>query len=238
MAAEEGFYIFTTMRFDPALRTTIDTNLDPDGFNARIQSPFYLLPYHQDRLLKAATHFGWAPAIKDLTGRLGLLYVAERAFKFLQNPHHSPVRLRLTIGPDGIFHYEKFDIPDLPLPNLLPTTLPAPGATPGPEEPVELPPYTLVVDDARATRSEFTYFKTAKREFYTAAREKAGIKPGDSKEVLIIGDDNFVMEASITTPYFWRDGKWVTPPVAKQFSAEAEATGGHDGVSRRYALAR
>ncbi len=39
--------------------------------------------------------------------------------------------------------------------------------------------------------------------------------------------ENEVMEGSITTPYFWRRGRWVTPP---------ESAGGNIGTTRRYAL--
>ena len=35
------------------------------------------------------------------------------------------------------------------------------------------------------------------------------------------------MEGSITTPYFWRNGEWLTP---------SEGCGGHLGVTRRWAL--
>lgn len=35
------------------------------------------------------------------------------------------------------------------------------------------------------------------------------------------------MEGSITTPYFWRRGRWVTPPAS---------AGGNIGTTRRFAL--
>ena len=35
------------------------------------------------------------------------------------------------------------------------------------------------------------------------------------------------MEGTITTPYFYRDGEWITPAVS---------CGGHLGVARRWAL--
>lgn len=42
-----------------------------------------------------------------------------------------------------------------------------------------------------------------------------------------MNQDDEVMEGSITTPYFRRGGRWVTPPAA---------AGGHVGTTRRYAL--
>lgn len=46
-------------------------------------------------------------------------------------------------------------------------------------------------------------------------------------EVLIINYDDEIMEGSITTPYFWRGRRWVTPPAS---------AGGNVGITRRYAL--
>lgn len=73
---------------------------------------------------------------------------------------------------------------------------------------------------------------------YDAARQRAGISYADPVEVLVVNqDDGSVMEGTFTTPYFWRAGHWVTPPVAAQFSWE-EGNGGQDGTSRRWALER
>ena len=73
---------------------------------------------------------------------------------------------------------------------------------------------------------------------YDAARERANIRPGVMKEVLVVNrDDQSVMEGSTTTPYFWRDGRWVTPPVSAKFSWK-DGSGGQDGTSRRWALER
>ncbi|RGP59382.1 aminodeoxychorismate lyase [Fusarium longipes] len=87
-------------------------------------------------------------------------------------------------------------------------------------------------------RSEYTHFKTTKRDMYDAARQRAGITYADPAEVLVIDQgDGSVMEGTFTTPYFWRNGRWVTPPVAAQFSRD-EGSGGQDGTSRRWALER
>ncbi|KAI9900309.1 hypothetical protein N3K66_004571 [Trichothecium roseum] len=73
---------------------------------------------------------------------------------------------------------------------------------------------------------------------YDSARQRVGIIAGDPKEVLILDAKlNNVAEASLTTPYFWRNHRMVTPPVSKGFS-EKEGSGGIDGVSRRWALER
>lgn len=49
---------------------------------------------------------------------------------------------------------------------------------------------------------------------YDAARERCHIREGEDAEVLLVNDvDGSVIEASRVTPYFYRDGRWVTPPV-------------------------
>lgn len=49
------------------------------------------------------------------------------------------------------------------------------------------------------------------------------------EEILLVTNDEWgeqlIMEGSITTPYFWRHERWVTPDA-----------GGHAGTTRRYAL--
>ena len=46
--------------------------------------------------------------------------------------------------------------------------------------------------------------------------------------MLLVNHSDEIMEGTITTPYFYREGEWITPSVA---------CGGHLGVTRRWALA-
>jgi len=127
-----------------------------------------------------------------------------------------------------------------------------------------LPSRTPVVIDSRRTRpSPFTHFKTTSRAPYDAARARIPEIPTSPSapvapvaEVLLVNElDGGILEGSFTTPYFWRDGRWVTPPVTdlasesedtRAAAAAAAATshgerawtGGHDGVSRRWAIER
>ncbi|KKY37234.1 putative aminodeoxychorismate lyase [Diaporthe ampelina] len=74
---------------------------------------------------------------------------------------------------------------------------------------------------------------------YDQARARAGLKPTDATQEVLIVDETTrcIMEGSLTTPYFLRGGRWVTPPVAEKFSTEA-GSGGQDGTTRRWALER
>ncbi|SPQ21000.1 e9cf3065-90ff-48b7-9078-acd988178954 [Thermothielavioides terrestris] len=78
--------------------------------------------------------------------------------------------------------------------------------------------------------------RTTKRAVYDGARQRAQISLADKKEVLIVNEaDGTVMEGSTTTPYFWREGRWVTPAVNMEDKSEKGA-GGQNGTSRRWAL--
>jgi 4-amino-4-deoxychorismate lyase len=50
-----------------------------------------------------------------------------------------------------------------------------------------------------------------------------------SEEVLLHNPSGEITEGSTTTPYFYRGGKWVTPPVHAEH-------GGQRGTTRRWAI--
>ena len=89
--------------------------------------------------------------------------------------------------------------------------------------------WEIIPDTVRTTPSPYTTYKTTSRDMYTTARERVGIKDmAEKKEVLIISDkDGEIMEGSLTSVFFWRNGKWTTPPIS---------SGGQDGTTRRWAL--
>ncbi|EGX95863.1 Aminotransferase, class IV [Cordyceps militaris CM01] len=236
MFGTDGFYIFTSLRYDPSLQQVPSRGFQHAAWNYNHVSPFYCLDYHRDRLLQAATHWEWQSAIDALTGEEALTRLADSANEFLGTSQMTPVRLRIIVHAHGTIEFQKFDTPDAALQNLFPSRLPAPGATPGSMEARRLVVYALLRDDASISRSEFTHHKTSKRDVYNEARDRAGIKMGERKEVLMVNAENGeVMEGSITTPYFWRNNRWVTPPVSAEFSSSL-GSGGNNGTSRRYAL--
>ena len=74
--------------------------------------------------------------------------------------------------------------------------------------------------------SLLTQHKTTERPMYDRARMFLG-DPSKPEEILLQNAQGEVMEGSISTPYFWRDERWVTP---------AETCGGNLGTTRRWAL--
>ncbi|KAG5934222.1 hypothetical protein E4U53_000733 [Claviceps sorghi] len=236
-----SFALFTSLRYDVNLRQVPSKGIKHAGWNYHNESPLYMLDYHRDRLLRAATHWGWQQAIDKLAGDNGLRLLAEAAQDAVGPEDSEPLRLRITVTREGEMGFQRFKTPASAMGNLFPETLPAPGTTPDAGQPQVPPLFTVVVDDMDSSRSEYTHFKTTNRAVYEEARTRAGIgstRPADAVEVLITSDqDRFIMEGSITTPYFWRDGRWVTPPVSQAFSRE-HGSGGNDGTTRRWALER
>jgi hypothetical protein len=96
-----------------------------------------------------------------------------------------------------------------------------------------LPSWRIFVSSQRITPNQFTTHKTTNRAVYDDVRAAAALPnpPMEGRriesEVLLVNIHHQVMEGSITTPYFWRGKRWVTPPAAH---------GGNVGTTRRWAL--
>lgn len=239
---DADFQLFTSLRYDPALLQVPVRKLSYAGWNSVNSSPLYMLDYHRDRMLRAATHWGWDAAIKVLQGDFGLKRLVELAESSIGWDQQSPLRVRIAITKDGELSITTGPVPETTLANLFPESLPPPEGVEdsGTDQGIssKLPGYDILVDTPMTTRSEYTHFKTTKRAAYDGARQRAQISLTDLKEVLIINETNAaVMEGSITTPYFWRNGKWVTPAVSKEYSLE-DGSGGQNGTSGRWALER
>ncbi|KAI6351371.1 hypothetical protein MCOR25_009977 [Pyricularia grisea] len=235
---EPDFELFTSLRYDPKLSGVPGTGtkgLDR-GWNASKSSPLYMLDYHRDRMLRAATYFGWTDAIAAIDGDAGLARL-EAFILGLPEVGDHPLRVKVTLSKAGQFGHEAGQVPEKSLSNLLPPSLPPPGQGAFEGGVVKSPTYKIVVDLDQTPPSEYTHYKTTKRDMYNSARQRMGIGATDTAEVLLVNtSDGSIMEGSLATPYFWRNGRWVTPPVPTRFSREQG--GGQDGTTRRWALER
>ena len=93
------------------------------------------------------------------------------------------------------------------------------------------PAYTIYLDTQSTVQTSHTSFKTTHRPHYDAARSRALEHVQDTtQEVLLCNPSGQVTEGTFTTPYFFREGQWVTPPV------QVEDHGGQQGTTRRWAL--
>ncbi|KAK3685883.1 putative 4-amino-4-deoxychorismate protein [Podospora appendiculata] len=243
---EESLSIFSTLRYDLQLLQVPSRSMGHAGWNHKTASPFYMLNYHRDRILNAAVHFGWDRVVESLSGDGGLDLLAARLTRVVESTlgiyQTSPVRLKVSFtGNDPSMNIEAWSsIPDTALANLFPKSLPSPHSNPKAEGSHQMPlkeaAYEVVLDAKKISPSEWTHFKTSRRQMYDEARQRAQIKLGDSKEVLMVNDTyGTIMEGSITTPYLWRHGRWVTPPVSSEYGPES-GSGGQDGTTRRWAL--
>ncbi|KAF7159087.1 hypothetical protein CNMCM5623_004320 [Aspergillus felis] len=227
----ESFQIISSLRYEPALPELLRAR-PTDAYPDPLRSPYYLLPYHQERLLKAAECFDWNKAATFL--QQDVESFVEHLNSFIPDLT-KPWRLRIVIDWDGVCTVEvNAALPMDPLNLLLPSEMNQTST-----------PWRVTVDSKRTVPSPFTTHKTTSRDNYTAARLRANItSPQDPAEVLIVNPHGEIMEGSITTPYFRRRRSasaqvkidqedagpaWVTPPLS---------SGGNAGTTRRYALAR
>lgn len=261
MAPTDAFQLYSSVRCDASLRgAAANLAFAHAGWNYAHSSPFYMLDFHRDRLLRAATFWGWEAAVAAVAGESGirrlegLLHAHTGA---LQGPDTGPKRCRIVLDKDGQLSCGLSEATEAQLVSLFPPQLPAPGFMTtagegaGATEEDDVPslllelrsaqgrtPYDVTLDVENTASSAHTHYKTTRRQMYDAARQRAGITGPELKEVLLVNQSNgMVMDGSVSTVYFWRNSRWVTPPVPPKFAAES-GSGGLDGTSRRWALER
>lgn len=142
------------------------------------------------------------------------------------HPSESPESLRINykVYTDGRTTSDIRAIPRIPLSHLFPTNLGHPN-----DRPDEVA-WTVSLDCQPTVIGADTMYKTWDRRCYDRARASAKVVTYDErKEVLLYNENGAVMDASITTPYFFRNGRWTTPKTD---------SGGQQGTTRRWALER
>ncbi|QSZ36499.1 hypothetical protein DSL72_006379 [Monilinia vaccinii-corymbosi] len=248
MTSKPTFQLITSIRYDPLLLQS-PQNTQSWPVSSPSPCPFYMLPHHRDRLLHAALHFKWPNAISAISGPSGFQNLLDTLTKDIDTNSRTPLRVRVVLDYDGNLTIESSPVPSVPLSNLFPGRLPPPESafeekpkvsplTGGalelgssdsiPSDPIKAsPPWSIIPDTERTDPSPYTSFKTTSRDMYTSARERAQIPTFTSpKEALLISSKNEeIMEGTLTTPFFYRDGKWVTP---------SESSGGQIGTTRRW----
>ncbi|KAH8602239.1 aminotransferase class IV-domain-containing protein [Bisporella sp. PMI_857] len=247
---EPELQLFSSLRYDAILQDDAIESLNEEYLDPEFRpTTFYMVSFHRDRILQAAEHFGWQEAASKIRGKLGLQYLLLKLSEASSGLSLDvPRRVRTLLSHDGTITVETNVVPKVSKYNLYPKRLPPPSSekkfepspltggalTLGNDDAIHGDPirgnlYSVLPDIQRTKPSPYTTFKTTSRDMYTSARERVGIKEmTDPQEVLIISEkDGEIMEGSLTTPYFWRDGKWTTPPAS---------SGGQDGTTRRWAL--
>lgn len=239
LTMDQDFQLFTTVRYDPQLIQVASSALwQHAGWNYDHVSPLYMFDLHRDRLLKAAKHWNWEPAVELLSSEHALNHLSKVTLDHVGSQTEHPVRVKILVSRHGQIKVESGVTKPKAIENLFPLRLPPPAEPLLAKDPQQSPTYSLLLDPLPTAASEFTNFKTTSRAMYDAARQRAVLTLTDPKEVLVVNEEtNHVMEGTIFTPYFWRNGRWVTPPVSAQYSLGV-GSGGQDGTTRRWALER
>lgn len=227
-----SFRILSTLRYDHDLEDVISSSqssLDRTG-------PFYMLQYHRNRLLEAARYFRLSACILHLDGPHGMTWLSESIMRSipagLELGHYYRVRITL----DAQCHAEVAMMPAsrLSFETLFPDSalLNAHLKTDRKQEHMDRVQsiWSVYLDKAVTEPSPVTSFKTTDRHLYDAARARIGIESYlVPEEVLMHNPRGLVMDASLTSVYFYRNGQWVTPD---------RTSGGQLGTTRRWALDR
>lgn len=241
-----GFEVMTSIRSDAILKSSIsNTKL---SFMDR-PSQFYMISYHYDRMVGAATQFRWFKAVKSFESESGIAQLESALEQHLHDTYGRadyafPLKVKCHIwlppSPDAILmralhkirvlldHQGKLNITSTPTP-------PASTRELFPSELWHLPlleksgTWRIFVSRQRIAPSQYTTHKTTNRAVYDNARAAllSASERSALSEVLLVNTDRNVMEGTITTPYFYRRRRWVTPPAAH---------GGNVGTTRRWAL--
>ncbi|KAL2076039.1 hypothetical protein VTL71DRAFT_982 [Oculimacula yallundae] len=248
MTSPPDFQLFSSLRYDPILLPLTINTAAWDG-EIKFFSPFYMLPYHRDRMLQAAEHFGWTKAADTIRGTEGFNFLLKKLNEAVDTKSETPMKVKTLLSHDGTITVETDPVPAVERWALFPERIPPPS---GAEAKMKVSPLTggaltlgendavhgdapkgdlfeIFPDSVRTTPSPYTSYKTTSRDMYVSARERVGIKDyTEKKEVLIISDkDGEIMEGSLTSVFFWRNGKWTTPPAS---------SGGQIGTTRRWAI--
>ncbi|KAF3007661.1 hypothetical protein E8E13_008943 [Curvularia kusanoi] len=125
------------------------------------------------------------------------------------------------------------------------TTLPAGNQDPNwrpQDEPAPPSSWTLRLDTESTPRTPFTLLKTTQREPYDASRARAlptNPKSAVHTEVILFNNVHEVTEGTLTSLYFFRGGRWVTPPVGEpeafKFESAENGSNGDGGAAEREA---
>lgn len=211
---EDGMYVFTTMRWQHDLVMSDDNTRASGGR----PSPFYLMRYHVARLVRA-----YAASFDDRNPSLESDVAAGLDAAVVERSQERALRIKARVYADGKVEVEAWPVSALPAHVLFPEDLITPTLI------CKLSPsWSVVLDHTPTALGSHTAHKTSDRACYDRARTSAEIQSlADTTEVLLYNTSDEIMDASISTPYFHRNGVWTTP---------AASCGGQLGVTRQWAI--
>ncbi|KAF8167339.1 aminotransferase [Crassisporium funariophilum] len=216
---QRPYQLLSSTRFDPYL-TSLSWNNDSDG-----PSPFFLLPFHFDRLVAAAGTHSWLYAKSILRYHTFKTICLDA----ISEQHHrgnlsTAFKIRITVSKDG---------------RIVATASPLTSFTFDPTS-VSLQHPSNFFEDEHVLRlymdkepispSVFTSTKTTFRDIYDQAklRNQSSLDSDtNGSDILLYDDEGYIMEATIFNVAIYRSSKWLTP---------SSAFGCLPGVMRRWLL--
>ncbi|KAF8629997.1 hypothetical protein AX15_003168 [Amanita polypyramis BW_CC] len=205
---DDSYELITSIRYD--------RNLPTGGWNEEKDDslPFLFLKYHYVRLLDAADRHGWDHA-KSVPSYSLLRSTCEKAISVHEahSERADQYRIRVLLSKDGSLS-ATVSIVDRLLtdPFAAARFKPDLGSTP----PGVV--WSVKLDTQPTPSSIFTATKTTYRKHYDSARSRAGLLPPQQatapEDVLLYNTDGELTESSISNIAIYRDGKWLTPPLA------------------------
>jgi len=228
ISATIHFDVTTSIRSDSILREA--KGFSPNHSDSKA-CQFYMLDKHQDRILAAISAFKWPKALRGEISKLQEHLLAHVNSTY-RDATGRPLKIRVTLSCTGDMKITSVPVPIVGVESLFPPFLsdllePLPNGVP--------PSFRIFVSPVLTTPDQFTAHKTTRRASYDDVRSFLPVHPLSSSdttpppEIILINHDYEIMEGSITTPYFFRGGEWITP---------AACCGGNLGTTRRHALER
>ncbi len=218
----EKFQITTTVRYESGLLSSQTSQ----GYNANkfmTMDDFYLLASQQDKLMNAAKTFNWPVQLIELySGTRGLQILFAKLLLHIHEDKKAdgPLQVLIALAEDGTLEIRSSPalMPGLLFPMDLSyrTSEFSVKASDGLYKRI---PVRVTIDD-QVSLSSGTLWPPSMRN---ASFDEAPT----THERLIVSQYNEVVQGKFTTPYFFRNGVWVTPAYSGVIA---------ESVTRRYAL--
>lgn len=238
VTSNPDFRIFTTLRFNRW--NTADICHDDITLHKFFDE--MLLGYHSERLQASARAFGWTEVVTrfERGGRRLLYEHIEEAVNRHSATNKGPARgycrafrTRINVSRDARIDVLVADMGDdteisvLHRDNFCKFDQVPPTHELTRQEMADF--CRVGLDTLPTPPTIFTMHKTSHRDVYDAARSRADITryPPTSYEVLLYNPSNEITEASLSSVYFYRGGRWITP---------AAECGGNMSVTKRLML--
>lgn len=227
--------LITTLRYDPDLAH--QTRRVPIALEDTDDDVFLLGKLHLQKLQQGAKLLGWSAHVSHKSMVNAMIeavdnYAKTNGAKTGEASANSlnaddttkttvgPLRIRVTLVESGDLIAEAF--PTQTRDDIF-RGLSSHARVQNGSDPV----YDVRVDETPIKPSLATMIKTPNREIYNAVRTKFDVRPGEPKEILLIGDDGYLTEGTLSNVAFMRDNEWITPDLSN---------GGMYGVLRGFLL--